>query len=260
MNPLSVSKTGLEAQQLRLSVISNNLANVSTNGFKRDRAMFEDLIYQNIRQPGSASSQDTQLPSGLMLGTGVRTVATQKNHSQGNIQQTNNKLDIAVQGRGYLQVLRPNGDIAYTRNGALQMDADGQLVTASGYLLQPQITVPNNATAVSIGMDGIVTATVPGNPAPVQLGIIQLADFVNPAGMQPVGENLFTETEASGEAQTANPGSGSMGTLIQGALESSNVNVVEELVGMIEAQRAYEMNAKAIAAADEMLQYVNNQL
>lgn len=260
MNPLWISKTGLEAQQNRLAVISNNLANVNTTGFKRDRAMFEDLIYQNIRQPGGSTSQGTQLPSGLMLGTGVRTVATEKSHSQGNIIQTGNKLDVAIQGRGFLQILRPNGEIAYTRSGALQISADGRIVTPSGYSLQPQITVPANASAVSIGMDGVVTATVPGNPTPQQLGVMQLADFVNPAGLQPIGENLFVETAASGAPQVANAGSGSMGTVNQGSLEGSNVNIVEELVNMIEAQRAYEMNSKAIAAMDQMMQYTNNQL
>lgn len=260
MNPLWISKTGLEAQQNRLAVISNNLANVNTTGFKRDRPVFEDLIYQNIRQPGGQTSQDTHLPSGLMLGTGVRTVATQKIHSQGNVLQTSNKLDIAVQGRGFLQVLRPSGDIAYTRSGALQINASGQLVTASGYQMQPQINIPGNASSVTIGLDGIVTATVPGSAAPLNLGTLQLSDFVNPSGLQPMGENLFIETAASGAPQNGNPNSGSLGSLIQGALESSNVNIVEELVGMIEAQRAYEMNSKAIAAVDQMLQYTNNQL
>jgi flagellar basal-body rod protein FlgG len=260
MNALWISKTGLEAQQNRLAVVSNNLANVNTTGFKQDRAMFEDLMYQNIRQAGGASSQDTRLPSGFMLGTGVRTVATQKNHSQGNILQTNNKLDLAVQGRGFMQILRPNGDIGYTRTGALQINASGQLVTASGYQVQPQITIPGNASAISIGSDGTISASVPGNPTPQQLGVIQLADFVNPSGLQPIGENMYVETAASGSPQVANPGSGSMGTMIQGALESSNVNIVEELVNMIEAQRAYEMNSKAIAAVDQMLQYTNNQL
>lgn len=260
MNALWISKTGLEAQQNRLAVISNNLANVNTTGFKQDRAMFEDLMYQNIRQAGGASSQDTRLPSGFMLGTGVRTVATQKNHTQGNMLQTNNKLDLAIQGRGFIQVLRPNGDIGYTRSGALQMNSSGQLVTASGYQVQPQITIPGNASAVTIGSDGTITASVPGSPTPQQLGVIQLADFVNPSGLQPVGENMYVETAASGSPQVANAGSGSMGTVIQGALESSNVNIVEELVNMIEAQRAYEMNSKAIQAVDQMLQSTNNQL
>lgn len=260
MNPLWVSKTGLEAQQHRLSTISNNLANVNTNGFKRDRAIFEDLVYQNIRQAGGQTSQDTQLPSGLMLGTGVRTVATQKMHSQGNILQTGNSLDIAVQGRGFFQILKPNGDQAYTRNGAFQINGDGQLVTASGYALQPQITIPPNASSVSIGTDGTVTASITGNPAPQQLGQIQLADFINPSGLNPVGENLFLETSASGAPVVGTPGENNMGSLNQGALEGSNVNVVEELVNMIETQRAYEMNSKAIATADQMLQFINNQL
>lgn len=260
MNPLWVSKTGLEAQQTRLSTISNNLANVNTNGFKRDRAIFEDLVYQNIRQAGGQTSQDTQLPSGLMLGTGVRTVATQKIHSQGNIVQTGNNLDIAIQGRGYFQILKPNGDQAYTRNGAFQVNGEGQLVTASGYAVQPQITIPANASSITIGTDGTVTATVTGNPAPVQLGQLQLADFINPSGLTPVGENLFLETAASGSPVVGVPGENNMGSLNQGALEGSNVNVVEELVNMIETQRAYEMNSKAIATTDQMLQFINNQL
>lgn len=260
MNPLWVSKTGLEAQQHRLSTISNNLANVNTNGFKRDRALFEDLVYQNIRQAGGQTSQDTQLPSGLMLGTGVRTVATQKMHSQGNILQTGNNLDLAVQGRGFFQILKPNGDLGYTRNGAFQINGDGQLVTASGYPLEPQITIPANARSVTIGVDGTVSASITGSPAPQQLGQIQLADFINPSGLQPVGENLFLETSASGSPVVGVPGENNMGSLTQGALESSNVNVVEELVNMIETQRAYEMNSKAIATTDQMLQFINNQL
>ena len=260
MNPLWVSKTGLEAQQTRLGAISNNLANVNTNGFKRDRVLFEDLVYQNVRQAGGQTSQDTQLPSGLMLGTGVRTVATQKMHSQGNILQTGNNLDLAVQGRGFFQILKPNGDMGYTRNGAFQMSSTGQLVTASGYVLQPQITIPPNARSVTIGTDGTVTATIAGSAAPQQLGQIQLADFINPSGLQPVGENLFLETAASGAPVVGVPGQNNMGSLNQGALEASNVNVVEEMVNMIETQRAYEMNSKAIQTMDQMLQYVNQQL
>lgn len=260
MNPLWVSKTGLEAQQTRLSTISNNLANVNTNGFKRDRAIFEDLVYQNIRQAGGQTSQDTQLPSGLMLGTGVRTVATQKMHTQGNLLQTGNNLDLAIQGRGFFQILKPNGDLAYTRAGAFQINSDGQLVTASGYAVQPQITIPPNARSVTIGNDGTVSATISGSPAPQQLGQLQLADFINPSGLQPVGENLFLETAASGSPVVGVPGQNNMGSLNQGALESSNVNVVEEMVNMIETQRAYEMNSKAIQTMDQMLQYVNQQL
>ena len=260
MNPLWVSKTGLEAQQTRLSAISNNLANVNTDGFKRDRVIFEDLMYQNIRQPGGQSSQDTQLPSGLMLGTGVRTVATQKIHSQGNLMQTNNTLDMAIQGRGYFQILKPNGELAYSRNGAFQKNSDGKLVTASGYLVQPEITIPPNARSITVGIDGIVTATIAGTPAPQQLGQIQLADFVNPSGLQPIGENLFLETAASGAPVVGTASQNNMGSINQNALEASNVNVVEEMVNMIETQRAYEMNSKAIQTMDQMLQYVNNQL
>ncbi len=260
MNPLWVSKTGLEAQQNRLATISNNLANVNTTGFKRDRPIFEDLIYQNVRQAGAQTSQETVLPSGLMLGTGVRTVATQKIHTQGNILQTKNKLDVAVQGRGLFQIQKPNGDVAYSRTGNFQLSAEGVIVTASGYPLQPQITVPANAASLTIGNDGSVSITTPGIAQPQQIGQFQLADFVNPSGLQPTGENLYLETTASGPPTVANPGNNNTGTLIQGALEGSNVNVVEELVNMIETQRAYEMNAKAISTMDQMLQFANNQL
>jgi len=255
-----IAMTGLEAQQTRLSVISNNLANVNTTGFKRDRAVFEDLLYQTVRQPGAQSSQDTQLPSGMMLGTGVRTVATEKMHTQGNIVQTNNSLDVAVQGRGYLQVLMPDGSLAYTRDGAMQSDSTGQLVTSSGYLIQPAITIPDDAQSITIGSDGVVSVQVQGQAAPTQVGTLQLADFINSAGLQPIGQNLFLETAASGSPSTGNPGLNGLGSLVQGALETSNVNSVEELVNMIEAQRAYEMNSKAISTADRMLQYVTNNL
>lgn len=255
-----IAMTGLEAQQTRLSVISNNLANVNTTGFKRDRAVFEDLLYQTVRQPGAQSSQDTQLPSGMMLGTGVRTVATEKMHTQGNIVQTSNSLDVAVQGRGFLQVLMPDGTIAYTRDGAFQSDSSGQLVTASGYLIQPAITIPDNAQSLTIGSDGTVSVQVQGQAAPSQVGTLQLADFINPAGLQPIGQNLFLETGSSGSPSAGNPGLNGLGTLVQGALETSNVNSVEELVNMIEAQRAYEMNSKAISTADRMLQFVTSNL
>ena len=261
MNPaLWIAKTGLEAQQTRLGVVSNNLANVSTTGFKRDRAVFEDLLYQNVRQPGAQSSQDTILPSGLMRGTGVRTVATEKLHTQGNITQTGNNLDVAVQGRGYFQILRPDGTLGYTRDGTFQMDAQGQLVTSGGYLVQPSITIPTGAQSVTIGVDGTVSVQIAGQTAPTQLGNLQLADFINPSGLQPIGENMFVETAASGTPQLSTPGLNGVGTVIQGSLESSNVNVVEEMVNMIETQRAYEINSKAIATADQMLQYINNNL
>ncbi len=257
---LWVAKTGLDAQQTNMSVISNNLANVNTTGFKRDRAVFQDLMYQNVRQVGAQSTENTTLPSGLALGTGVRTVATQKYHSQGNITQTSNPMDLAIQGKGYFQILHPDGGIAYTRDGTFSMSADGEMVTPNGHLLQPSITIPTNATSVTIGSDGVVSALLAGASTPTQLGQIELANFTNPEGLSAAGGNLFRESAASGSPQTATPGSDSLGTLLQGALESSNVNVVEELVSMIETQRAYEMNSKAISAADDMLSFVTNQL
>lgn len=257
---LWIAKTGLEAQQTRMSTISNNLANASTTGFKRDRAVFADLIYQNIVQVGSSSSEDTQMPSGLNVGTGVRTVATAKLFTQGSIVQTSNSLDIAIQGRGFMQILMPDGSVGYTRDGSLQKDATGQLVTSVGYPLQPSITIPDNALSVSIGSDGVVSATVQGSANPTQLGSIQLADFINPTGLQAVGNNLYMESAASGSPQTGTPGLSGLGTLIQGSLESSNVNTVEELVNMIETQRAYEMNSKAISTADQMMQYATNNM
>jgi flagellar basal-body rod protein FlgG len=257
---LWIAKTGLDAQQTNMSVIANNLANVNTTGFKRDRAVFNDLIYQNLRQVGAQSSENTELPSGLMLGTGVRVVATQKEHSQGNIVQTGNSLDVAIQGKGYFQVLHPDGNIVYTRDGTFSLTADGVLVTPNGYELQPAMTVPTGTTSLTIGSDGVVSVLQSGNSAPTQIGQIELAYFVNPQGLEPMGDNLYRETNASGGVNTAIPGNDSTGTLIQGSLESSNVNVVEELVNMIETQRAYEMNSKAIATTDEMLAYVNQQL
>lgn len=257
---LWIAKTGLDAQQTRMSVISNNLSNVSTTGFKRDRASFEDLIYQNVRQVGAQSSQDTQLPSGLAIGTGVRTVATQKLHTQGNLTQTGNSLDMAIQGRGFFQILHPDGSIAYTRDGSFGMSSDGQIVDSNGYPLEPAITVPDNTLSITIGTDGVVSALVSGNSTPTQIGDIELADFINPTGLEAVGQNLFRETGASGAPTTATPGLDGLGTVNQGSLESSNVNVVEEMVNMIETQRAYEMNSKAISTTDDMLAYVSNQL
>jgi len=261
MNPaLWVAKTGLDAQQTRLTVIANNLANASTNGFKKSNAVFEDLIYQNIRQVGSQSTQGTQLPSGLYLGTGVRTVATEKQHTQGNLVQTGNGFDMAIEGQGFFQVLMPDGSLGYTRDGSFQIDAQGQLVTASGYPLQPSLTLPNNAQSVSIGSDGTVSATQPGASVPTQVGTVQLANFVNPTGLQPVGKNLYTESAASGSPQVGNAGVAGLGTLTQGYVESSNVNSVEEMVNMIEAQRGYEMNSKSIQASDQMMRFITNSL
>jgi len=257
---LWVAKSGLDAQQTRMAVIANNLANVNTTGFKKSRAIFEDLVYQNIRQVGAQSTQNTQLPSGLQLGTGVRTVATEKLHSQGNMQQTENPLDVAINGRGFLQILMPNGDINYTRDGSLKLDSTGQLVTSGGLTLEPAITVPNDAISITIGKDGTVSALQPGNATPVELGQIQLADFVNPTGLEPVGENLYRESVASGTPVVGTPGEEEYGSLFQGSLETSNVNVVEELVNMIETQRAYEMNSKAISTTDQMLSFVTQQL
>lgn len=257
---LWIAKTGLDAQQTRLSVISNNLANVNTMGYKRSRAVFEDLLYQNVRQVGANSSEATELPSGLMIGTGVRTVATEKIHSQGNIIETEKSLDLAVSGRGYLQILRPDSSVGYTRDGSLQVNSQGQMVTASGMLLQPAITIPDNALSITISTDGIVSVSLAGNTTPQQVGNIQLADFTNPTGLQPIGENLYIESAASGAPQLGVPGSSGIGTVIQGSLEGSNVNVVTEMVDMIEAQRSYEINSKAISTADEMLQYLNNNV
>lgn len=257
---LWVAKTGLDAQQTRMSVISNNLANVNTTGYKQSRAAFEDLLYQNVRQAGGQSSQDTILPSGLMLGTGVRTVATEKIFTQGNIVQTDNSLDMAIDGQGFFQILRPDGNLGYTRDGTFQVDVRGQLVTSNGYVLQPAITIPEDAQSITIGNDGVVSVTQPGQPTPTQVGTVQLADFINPAGLQPIGENLYTETAASGAPQVGNPGLTGLGSIRQGALETSNVNVVEEMVNMIESQRAYEMNSKVISSVDQMLQYASNNL
>ena len=262
MHPaLWISKTGIDAQQMDLSVISNNLANVSTVGFKKNRAVFEDLLYQNIRQPGAATSQSTTLPTGLMLGTGVKPVANPKQFTQGTLQVTDNALDIAIQGRGFFQIEMPDGTISYSRAGNFQINENGEVVTAGeGFLLSPSITVPQDAQSFTVGLDGTVSVRLPTQAAPSVIGNITLADFINPAGLQPIGDNLFTETQASGTPIVGTPGLSGIGVLRGGSLESSNVNVVEELVNMIETQRAYEMNAKVIAAVDSMLQYVSQTL
>jgi flagellar basal-body rod protein FlgG len=252
---LWIAKTGLDAQQTQLDVISNNLANVSTNGFKRSRAVFEDLLYQTLRQPGASSSQQTLVPSGLQIGTGVRPVSTVRLFTQGNLQQTGNTLDAAVNGQGFFQVLMPDGTTAYTRDGSFHTDAQGQLVTSNGFPVQPQITIPTNVLSVTIGQDGIVSVTKAGaTTTPQQIGTLQLANFVNPAGLQSIGQNLYTETAASGTPTVGTPGVNGLGTLSQGYVETSNVNVVEELVSMIQTQRAYEINSKAIQTSDQMLQ------
>ena len=255
---LWVAKTGLDAQQTRLSVISNNLANVATTGYKQSRAVFEDLLYQNVRQVGAQTSEDSRLPSGLMLGTGTRVVATEKIHTQGNLENTGKSLDIAIDGRGYFPILLPDGSQAYTRDGSFMVSDQGQLVTASGYTLQPGITVPTDTQSVTIGSDGIVSVQLPSQASPSQVGNIQIASFINPTGLQSIGENLYIESAASGAPQEGTPGETGLGRLVQGSLEGSNVNIVEEMVSMIETQRAYEMNSKLIATADGMLQYLNN--
>ncbi|ARO88028.1 flagellar basal-body rod protein FlgG [Nitrosospira sp. Nsp5] len=251
---LWIAKTGLDAQQTQMDVIANNLANVSTNGFKRSRAVFEDLLYQTLRQPGAQSSQQTQLPSGLQIGTGVRPVATERVFTQGNLQQTGNSKDVAIQGQGFFQVLMPDGTTAYTRDGSFQSDSQGQLVTSSGYQIQPNITIPVNALSITIGRDGTVSVTQPGSSTPVEVGSLQLATFINPVGLQSVGENFYVETFSSGPPNINTPGIDGAGVLNQGYVETSNVNVVEELVNMIQTQRAYEINSKAIQTSDQMLQ------
>lgn len=259
MNPsLWVAKTGLEAQQLRMQVVSNNLANANTTGFKRGRAVFEDLLYQNLRQVGGQTTQQTRSPTGMHVGTGVRVVATDKLFEQGALTQSGNALDLAINGRGFFAVRMTDGSTGYTRNGTFQLNEQGQLVTSSGNVVEPGITIPNGAQSITIGADGVVGALLPGQSLPTQLGSLQLADFVNPAGLQPKGENLYAESAASGTPQSGTPGLNGLGRLSQGSLESSNVNVVEELVNMIETQRAYEMNSKAISTSDQMLQNLNN--
>ncbi len=254
INSLWISKTGMEAQQMQLDVISNNLANVSTNGFKKAHAVFEDLMYQNLRQVGSNTSEQSTLPTGLQVGLGVRTVATSRQFSQGNLQQTSNNLDVAIQGNGFFQVTMPDGTTGYTRDGAFQLDSQGRVVTSSGLLVQNGITVPANATAVAIGADGQVTASIPGTVGPQSIGTITTASFINPAGLEPKGQNMYAESAASGQPNAGTPGANGLGGLMQGFVETSNVNVVQELVTMIQTQRAYEMNSKAIQTSDQMLQ------
>ncbi|MAL98378.1 MAG: flagellar basal-body rod protein FlgG [Alteromonadaceae bacterium] len=261
MHPaLWVSKTGLSAQDTAMTTTSNNLANVNTTGFKRDRAVFEDLLYQVKRQPGGLTSQNSELPSGLQVGTGVRVVGTAKEFTQGNLQITEQPLDMAINGRGFFQVLMPDGNISYTRDGQFQLNSEGNVVTANGHLLEPGINVPNNTTSITIGTDGTVSAVVDNQADPVELGQITLVDFVNPQGLQAIGNNLFRETNASGDPLEGEAGIAGMGGIEQGSIEGSNVEVVEELVNMITTQRAYEMNSKVVSAADQMLQYINNNL
>ncbi len=257
---LWVSKNGLSAQDMNLTTISNNLANVSTTGFKRDRAEFQDLLYQIRRQPGAQSSQDSQLPTGLQLGTGVRIVGTSKMFTEGSLQTTEQPLDLAVNGRGFFQILQPDGTVSYTRDGSFHLDSNGQLVTSQGYSLEPAIVLPAEVQTFTVGEDGTVSVTVSGDPTPQVIGNIQTADFVNPAGLQASGNNLFLETGSSGAPQVGTPGLTGLGTVLQNTLENSNVSVVEELVNMITTQRAYEMNSKVISTADQMLSFITQNL
>ncbi|TCJ15536.1 flagellar basal-body rod protein FlgG [Parasulfuritortus cantonensis] len=254
LRSLYIARTGLDVQQTQLDVISNNLANVSTTGYKKTRAVFEDLLYQNIRQAGAQSSQQTQLPSGFQLGVGARTVATERIHTQGTLQETGNSLDVAINGRGFFQILMPDGTTAYTRDGSFQVDSNGNLVTASGYQVIPNMVIPSDTLAVAIARDGTVSITQANNTTPTVLGQLQLATFINPTGLQSQGENLYVETASSGTPQLNNPGDNGVGVLNQSFVESSNVNVAEELINMIVAQRAYELNSRAITTSDQMLQ------
>jgi flagellar basal-body rod protein FlgG len=257
---LWAAKTGLDAQQTQMTVTSNNLANVNTDGFKKSRAVFEDTLYQNVKQVGGATSQNTLSPSGVALGTGVHIVATEKSYTQGSLNNTGNSLDLAIQGQGFFQVLLPDGTLGYTRDGSFQVNAQGQVVTANGYAIQPAITIPTGAQSITVGTDGVVSVTLAGASTPTTVGTLQLANFINPAGLQDGGANVAIESASSGAAQTGNPGLSGMGTIVQGSVESSNVDVVEELVNMIETQRAYEMNSKAIETTDQMMQYADQNL
>jgi flagellar basal-body rod protein FlgG len=254
MNSLWISKTGMEAQQTSLDVISHNLANVSTTGYKRANAVFEDLIYQNLRQVGANNTEAEQLPTGLQLGLGVRTVATSRQYTQGTLQLTDNQLDVAINGQGFFNIQLPDGTVGYTRDGSFQVNSQGQLVTSNGLAVANGITIPQNALSVSIAETGQVSVTLPNNPAPQVVGNIAMSTFINPPGLEPRGQNIYTETAASGQPQGGTPGTNGLGIMKQGYLETSNVNVVQELVNMIQTQRAYEMNSKAVQTSDQMLQ------
>jgi flagellar basal-body rod protein FlgG len=257
---LWVAKTGLDAQQTRMNVISNNLANVNTTGFKRDRAVFEDLLYQNIKQPGGQTTNNTQSPTGFMLGTGVKINATEKLHMQGNMVNSQAPLDVAITGDGYFQIQMPDGTTTYSRDGNFKISNTGQMVTALGFPMVPAITIPNNVASLTIGRDGTVSAELVAGGGSQNIGQIQIARFVNPSGLKPIGNNLYESSQASGQPQILQPGLNGAGTLNQGSLEASNVNVVEEMVNMIETQRAYEINSKAVSAVDGMLKYLNQNM
>ena len=258
LRSLWTAASGMQAQALNIDVISNNLANVNTSGFKRSRADFQDLLYQNLRIAGAASSSGTEIPTSNQIGLGTKVAAVAKNFSQGDYKQTGNELDLAVDGRGFFQITTPEGEIAYSRAGSFKLDGDGNVVTSDGYLLEPQITIPSNAIQLTVGPDGTVTVMNAGELTPSEVGKIETARFANPAGLNATGKNLFMESETSGSPTTGTPGEDGLGTITQGYLEMSNVNIVEEMVYMIMAQRAYEINGKAIQTSDEMLQMANN--
>ena len=257
---LWAAKTGLDAQNTQMSVIANNLANTNTTGFKSDRAAFQDLMYQNVQQVGAQSTQNTQYSTGLTLGTGVRIAATEKNYTQGSVLQTQANLDMSISGLGFFQVTMPDGTIAYTRDGSFSLDSQGNIVNTSGNPISPAITIPANAQSVSVGTDGTVSVITAGSTKATSVGQIQVASFINVQGLQPIGNNLLAESASSGAPQVGTPGTGGLGNLSQGSLETSNVNTVTELVNMIQCQRAYEMNSKAISTTDQMLQYLTQNV
>ena len=254
LRSLYISKTGMNSSQFRLDVVTNNLANVNTTGFKKSRAVFEDLMYQTIRQPGSQSANNSQIPTGLMVGTGSAPVATDRIHSDGNMKNTEGSLDVAINGKGFFRVTLPDGSTGYTRDGSFKLNSEGQLVTSNGYLLDPPITVPAGSNKLVISADGRVQVTAQGATEPTELGIIQISDFINPQGLESIGGNLYLETAASGAPITGDPNADGRGALKQGFLEASNVNVTEELINMIQAQRSFELNSRGVKTSDEMLQ------
>lgn len=258
LRSLFIAGTGMEAQKLNIDVIANNLANVNTVGFKKSRADFQELFYQDLKTPGATSAEGAQIPSGIQVGLGVRPVAVQKLFLQGDFANTGNSLDLVIEGDGFFQIMMPDGTIGYTRSGAFKIDSEGRIVTSDGYPMEPGITIPADTSNITVGSDGKMTALQPGSSTPTDIGQIELARFINPGGLKAMGRNLFIPTAASGEAATGTPGSESFGTIAQGFVELSNVNVVEEMVNMIVSQRAYEINSKAIQTSDEMLQIANN--
>ncbi|GBE01018.1 flagellar basal-body rod protein FlgG [bacterium BMS3Bbin06] len=258
MRSLFIAATGMEAQKLNIEVISNNLANANTPGFKKSRADFQELMYQEIKTPGAASGDGAQLPSGIQIGLGVKPAAVQKIFEQGDFVQTGNPLDMTIEGGGFFQVVKPDGEIAYTRAGTFKLDSEGRIVTSNGYAVEPEITIPSDTTQITIGDDGRINVLQPGSNTPTEVGQMELAKFANPGGLKPIGKSLFVETASSGAPNTGTPGSDGLGTIQQGFIEMSNVDVVEEMIQLIVSQRAYELSSKTVQAVDEMLQMTNN--